>query len=256
MSTRRIAPRHGFTLIELLVVIAVIALLAALIMPALQKAREASRTASCQTRLRQVGMAVETYRADFSYWYPPNNLRPTPSHPIASPWGTKEYFFDELLVPYLNLQANDLTVASGFIVKQQNYLACPSNPAIGVPQGNAANLRNWISWPNTNIFNYNNTVFFGNNYGPTNTFLYRPKKTEPLAPSITLLSMESKGLFRQIGHAFPGTNLSNQIVRFHANGTSNFLLGDGHVTLTDVFDNASFRSEGFSWWDPRSELQL
>ena len=61
---------YSFTLIELLVVIAIIAILAAMLMPALSKARETAKTASCTSNIRQVGMAAITYGADTSF-YPP-----------------------------------------------------------------------------------------------------------------------------------------------------------------------------------------
>jgi prepilin-type N-terminal cleavage/methylation domain-containing protein/prepilin-type processing-associated H-X9-DG protein len=56
--------KRGFTLVELLVVIAVLAVLVALLLPALQRARNQARAVACMSNLRQIGMALVTYASD------------------------------------------------------------------------------------------------------------------------------------------------------------------------------------------------
>src|SRR6266567_4401754 len=66
-SARRVA---GFTLIELLVVVVVVAILAALLLPALDKAREQGRSSVCRNNMRQIGLAITLYADDNSDYLP------------------------------------------------------------------------------------------------------------------------------------------------------------------------------------------
>ena len=78
--------RRGFTLIELMVVISVIAVLVALILPAIQQAREAARRTQCKNNLRQIGLALQNY-CDLYDRFPPGYVASSDTTATTPGWG-------------------------------------------------------------------------------------------------------------------------------------------------------------------------
>jgi len=102
-------PRRAFTLVELLIVIAIIAVLAALLLPVLAKAKEQGRATACLSNLRQIGVALQIYVHEN------NNRMPVMYDALLSTNGT----------PTTNLATIDLVLTNH--IGSPKILRCPSD---------------------------------------------------------------------------------------------------------------------------------
>src|SRR5262249_39814295 len=113
----RARPRPAFTLIELLVVIAIIAVLIGLLLPAIQKVREAANRAKCQSNLRQIGLGMHNYHNSH------NKFPPGATGTWASGWAayTLPYIEQSNAYNLLTLEAATYTPSSADLPNRDNF---------------------------------------------------------------------------------------------------------------------------------------
>jgi prepilin-type N-terminal cleavage/methylation domain-containing protein/prepilin-type processing-associated H-X9-DG protein len=115
LATRH-RPRGGFTLIELLVVIAIIAVLIGLLVPAVQKVREAAARTQCQNNLHQIAVALHNYH-DAHKAFPPGRTTGLNGN---APWFPAQHSWSAAVLPYIE---------QGNVYKLYNYTKDWNNPA-------------------------------------------------------------------------------------------------------------------------------
>ena len=221
----------GFTLIELLVVIGILAILAALLLPALSRAREEGRCVQCLSNLKQMCTAVEIYTQDYSGSYPP-----------AYYYSWKDGTFMSLAWDFTTVKdwnAGTNKVIPGLIWQHSGNLSgvhqCPSY----------SGGHNWLADPFTG-YNYN-TSYIGRGSGETVPYPARVSQVkDPAGTALLGDGGYASGANKFMRSPFPspydaafnGRSAGTQA--FRHNGKTNVAFCDGHAaSSTDRHVNTS-----------------
>lgn len=257
--------RFRFTLIELLIVIAIIALLAGMLMPALNKARESGKKASCTGNLKQLGSAAVLYSADYDGWMAA----------CARGWCCKQGTW---VAKNASQQRVDLRTA-GLITQYANSLnvkCCPSVASMAIaqlgPQEATPEIATESSAGDCRGGGYGMNTMFGFRNGENGkncvsgytkvraTAILNPSKAVML--SDTIVQQTSKeGVFQVYPYYLQPRNgtevfgvgalASNAATQhFRHNGTANVAWADGHVSPERIgeFDDSGFARSNVVGW--------
>ena len=204
-------PRRSFTLIELLVVIAIIAILASMLLPALNQARERGKTANCMNQLKQLGNGFMLYQADYGGYIIYNT-------PDNGTWYTKLREF-------------------GY-VKDDKYCACPGMTKDGAHPSKLTDPR----WSTYGIFNGADN-FAGNHAPNAGNFRIEPERNRIFYVMNRMKQPSAFFLLTEAGTSaadpqwmfLPSTNDNNVVCLMHSK-RSNCWFADGHVKSMNDYE--------------------
>ena len=211
----------GFTLIEMLVVVAIIAILAGMLLPALNAARNKASSISCMNQLKQNGTAGGMYTNDYSDWFIPFSVK-----------YDKWYMYYHFVAPYLGI-GKDYTEALDKIPTATEYTKKTNTEKI-------ANGKFFMCPMEEQAFYSGNTASIYGNYS-INTAVTTVYENNAFAWGLKASLLKNYGKTFMLMDGNPKANgayslrfwwvegLKNKIAYRHAN-MSNVLMCDGHVT--------------------------
>ena len=218
--------KKRFTLIELLVVIAIIAILAAMLMPALQQARERSYASKCTSNLKQLGVAMFNYTQNYDDFYPA--LRTASGN--TGIWS------------YIMVEEAKVTTANVLLCDGANkYYEGKStfgNRVRAMRQGNALTADHYV---NTTSYGYNAFLGWQNSgdkltdpYASSNPDISRTKVTQVARPSITIALAEQREITSGDGHKSAHTSITRypKLEENYHSSSAGTAWCDGHATMT------------------------